>query len=75
MQKTLRYDNKKYWNPPKYKAMKYLGDDKNCWAVFNHEDVFGLKSPIRNPKIKPLIDKLTQPEARSYIAELLAKGE
>lgn len=67
------YQGKIYTSPPKYKATKYLKDHKDHWAVFYHKDVYGLKSPIVNPKIKPLISNCSQAEARDHVKRLTAE--
>jgi len=55
--------------------MKYLVDNQHTWAVFYHKDVYGLKTPIVNKKIKPLISNIGQTEARDYIKTLLIQEE
>jgi hypothetical protein len=69
------YQGKSYSNPPKYKATKYMHDNPESWAVFYHKDVYGLKAPICNPKVKPLVFGMKQSEARNYIKDLEAKEE
>lgn len=75
MARKLYRCGKAYNNPPKYKATKWMEDKLDTWAVFYHVDVYGLKSPICNPKIKPLKTGMKQAEARQYIKDLVEKEE
>lgn len=73
MPRKLYRAGKPYSNPPKYKATKWMSESTQSWAVFYHKDVYGLKSPICNPKIKPIITGMDQATARQYIVDLLEK--
>jgi hypothetical protein len=73
MPRVLYQQGKAYNKPPKYKATKWMVDKLDSWAVFYHKDVYGLKSPICNPKIKPIKTGMKQAKARQYIKDLLAK--
>lgn len=75
MPRVLYQQGKAYNKPPKYKATKWMVDTLNSWAVFYHKDVYGLKSPICNKKIKPIKTGMKQAVARAYIEELLEKEE
>jgi hypothetical protein len=44
--------------------MKYMGDDRYSWAIFRSEDVKGLKSPITDGSIIPVVSGMDQREAR-----------
>ena len=54
----------------KYTIKKYMGDDSYSWAVFRAEDVKGMRSPICDPYIQPVINGLGRSEAR-YHKQLL----
>ena len=50
----------------KYTIKKFMGDDSYSWAVFRAEDVKGMRSPICDPWIQPVINGLGRTEALYY---------
>ena len=50
----------------KYSIKKFMGDDSYSWAVFRAEDVKGMRSPICDPWIRPLINGLSRMDATYY---------
>jgi hypothetical protein len=60
--------------PPKYKALKFDGDDKYSWAVFYYKYVVGHRSPVFSSMgMRPLVSGCTQREARYFITQRLDK--
>ena len=56
----------------KYTIKKFDGDDQYSWAVFRAQDVKGMRSPIFYGQATPVINGLSQSEAR-YHRDRLAK--
>jgi hypothetical protein len=50
----------------KYTIKKFMGDDCYSWAVFRVVDVKGMRSPICDPSVTPVINGLSQSEARYH---------
>ena len=50
----------------KYSIKKFMGDDQYSWAVFRAEDVKGMRSPICDPWIQPVINGLGRSEAQYH---------
>ena len=42
----------------KYTIKKFNGDDQYSWAVFRAQDVKGMRSPICDPSIRPVMSGL-----------------
>ena len=57
----------------KYTIKKHMGDDSYSWAVFHAEDVKGMRSPICDPYIWPVINGLTRADAQYHKKSLEAK--
>ncbi len=54
----------------KFVCKKYMGDDEYSWAVFYRNEVKGIKSPVCNYSIKPIISGLNRTSAQ-YEKKLL----
>jgi len=50
----------------KYTIKKFMGDDSYSWAVFRAQDVKGMRSPICDPSIQPVINGLTRSDAQYH---------
>ena len=50
----------------KFSIKKYMGDDSYSWAVFRAQDVKGMRSPICNPHIRPVVCGCSRMEANGY---------
>ena len=48
----------------KYSIKKFMGDDRYSWAVFRAADVKGMRSPICDPYIRPVMSGMDRNEAR-----------
>ena len=57
----------------KFTIKKHMGDDSYSWAVFRAEDVKGMRSPICDPFIFPVINGLTRADAQYHKKCLEAK--
>jgi hypothetical protein len=57
----------------KFTIKKFMGDDSYSWAVFRAEDVKGMRSPICDPWIQPVMSGLTRADARYHKMTLEAK--
>tara|TARA_B100000287_G_C20534484_1_gene742168 strand:+ start:304 stop:489 length:186 start_codon:yes stop_codon:yes gene_type:complete len=57
----------------KYTIKKFMGDDSYSWAVFRAEDVRGMRSPICDPFIRPVMSGLTRADAQYHKKSLEAK--
>ncbi len=65
---------------PKYRAIKFDGDDQYSWAVFDFYRIQGYKSPIFSSitdrlGIKPFVSGCTQTEARNYIKQFVKRDK
>ncbi len=58
----------------RYTVKKFNGDDQYSYAVFNMADVKGMRSPICDPYIRPVINGLTRADAQ-YRDRLLRHGQ
>ncbi len=52
---------------------KFMGDDSYSWAVFRAADVKGMRSPICDPWIRPVMSGLTRADAQYHKKSLEAK--
>jgi len=52
---------------------KFMGDDSCSWAVFRAADVKGMRSPICDPWIRPVMSGLTRADAQYHKKSLEAK--
>lgn len=50
----------------KYTIKKYMGDDSYSWAVFRAGDVKGMRSPICDPFVRPVVSGLSRSEAQYH---------
>jgi|TARA_R110001592_G_scaffold31881_1_gene111867 hypothetical protein len=50
----------------KFSIKKYMGDDSYSWAVFRASDVKGMRSPICDPYIRPVVCGCSRMEANGY---------
>lgn len=50
----------------KFSIKKFMGDDSYCWAVFKSQDVRGMRSPICDPFIQPVMSGLSRPDAQYH---------
>ena len=50
----------------KYTIKKFMGDDQYSWAVFRAQDVKGMRSPICDPFISPVMSGLTRADAQYH---------
>jgi hypothetical protein len=50
-----------------------MGDDSYSWAVFRAADVKGMRSPICDPWIRPVMSGLTRADAQYHKKSLEAK--
>ena len=57
----------------KYTIKKFMGDDSYSWAVFRVQDVKGMRSPICDPFIRPVMSGLTRSDAQYHKKSLEAK--
>ena len=57
----------------KYTIKKFMGDDSYSWAVFRAQDVRGMRSPICDPCIRPVMSGLTRADAQYHKKSLEAK--
>ena len=57
----------------KYTIKKFMGDDQYSWAVFRAQDVKGMRSPICDPFISPVMSGLTRSDAQYHKKTLEAK--
>lgn len=57
----------------KYSIKKYMGNDSYSWAVFRAGDVKGMRSPICDPFVRPVISGLDRSEAGYHKRQLEAK--
>ena len=57
----------------KYTIKKFMGDDSYSWAVFRAADVKGMRSPICDPFIRPVMSGLTRSDAQYHKKSLEAK--
>ena len=57
----------------KYSIKKYMGNDSYSWAVFRAGDVKGMRSPICDPSVRPVISGLDRSEAGYHKRQLEAK--
>lgn len=57
----------------KYTIKKYMGDDSYSWAVFRAGDVKGMRSPICDPFIRPVVSGCSRSEAKYHKQQLEAK--
>ena len=57
----------------KYTIKKFMGDDSYSWAVFRAADVKGMRSPICDPFIRPVVSGLDRSEAQYHKRQLEAK--
>jgi len=57
----------------KYTIKKFMGDDSYSWAVFRAPDVKGMRSPICDPFIRPVMSGLTRSDAQYHAKSLGAK--
>jgi len=57
----------------KYTIKKYMGDDSYSWAVFRAGDVKGMRSPICDPFVRPVVSGLDRSEAKYHKSQLEAK--
>ena len=48
----------------KYSIKKFMGDDQYSWAVFRAQDVKGMRSPICDPFITPVMNGMGRREAQ-----------
>ncbi len=58
-----------------YTIKKFMGDDSYSWAVFRSSDVKGMRSPICDPFIRPVVSGLSRSEAQGYKKRLQAEGK
>ena len=56
----------------KYTIKKFMGDDSYSWAVFRAQDVKGMRSPICDPFIRPVMSGLTRSDAQYHKKSLEA---
>ena len=52
---------------------KFNGDDQYSWAVFRAQDVRGMRSPICDPFVSPVVSGLTRADAQYHKKSLEAK--
>ena len=57
----------------KYTIKKFNGDSSYDWAVFRAQDVRGMRSPICDPFIRPVMSGLTRADAQYHKKSLEAK--
>jgi len=57
----------------KYSIKKFMGDDQYSWAVFRAQDVRGMRSPICDPFVSPVVSGLTRADAQYHKKSLEAK--
>ena len=57
-----------------YTIKKFMGDDQYSWAVFRSKDVKGMRSPICDPYIEPVMSGMGRQEA-AYQRDVLKKRE
>ncbi len=57
----------------KFTIKKFMGDDSCSWAVFYAADVKGMRSPICDPFIRPVVSGLTRSDAQYHKKRLEAK--
>ena len=57
----------------KYTIKKYMGDDSYSWAVFRAGDGKGMRSPICDPFVRPVVSGLTRSDAKYHKQQLEAK--
>jgi len=57
-----------------YTIKKFMGDDQYSWAVFRSKDVKGMRSPICDPYIEPVMSGMDRQEA-AYQRDVLKKRE
>ena len=57
----------------KYTIKKYMGADTYSWAVFRAGDVKGMRSPICDPFVRPVVSGLTRSDAKYHKQQLEAK--
>jgi len=57
----------------KYAIKKYMGNDSYSWAVFRAGDVKGMRSPICDPFVRPVVSGLDRSEAKYHKSQLEAK--
>ena len=54
---------------------KFMGDDSYSWAVFHAKDVKGMRSPICDPYIRPVINGMTRADAQYHCKVLKARSK
>ena len=57
----------------KYSIKKFMGDDQYSWAVFRAQDVRGMRSPICDPFVFPVMSGLTRADAQYHKKSLETK--
>jgi hypothetical protein len=57
-----------------YTIKKFMGDDQYSWAVFRSKDVKGMRSPICDPYIQPVMSGMDRNEARYQKTRLEKKA-
>lgn len=57
----------------KFTIKKFMGDDSYSWAVFRAEDVKGMRSPICDPWIQPVMSGMDRADAQYHKKSLEAK--
>ena len=53
---------------------KFMGDDQYSWAVFRSKDVKGMRSPICDPYIRPVMSGMDRREAAYQRDVLKSRG-
>ena len=57
-----------------YTIKKFMGDDQYSWAVFRSKDVKGMRSPICDPYIQPVMSGMDRREAAYQRDVLKSRG-